>query len=208
MKSGAALDQEPHVVRVNFRILVEVGRGRDDLADLGVGQRLEDGLHVAHRTPHVHRVAATVGVAHDEVPAAARCRTTAPSNTPAPCRWWPGRDPDGPGRFAARMMFQLSSADGSTGPSAFSTSAGSAAEGSSPYSARGLAPAVADSGAVVATVRLSNPEPLSSPARSPVRLPVRLPRPPRLPARLGRSSRPKPNRRRHRMRRPPSHTAR
>ena len=64
---GAALDQEPDVVGRHFRIRVEVGGGRDDLADLGVRQRLQDGLHVAHRTPDVHRVAATVGVAHDEV---------------------------------------------------------------------------------------------------------------------------------------------
>ena len=63
----AALDQEPHVVGVNLRILVEVGGGRDDRADLGVRERLEDGLHVTHRTPDVHRAAATVGVTHDQL---------------------------------------------------------------------------------------------------------------------------------------------
>ena len=68
---GAALDQEPHAVRMNFRILVEVGCRRDDLADLRVGQRLEDRLHVAHRAPDVHGVATAVGVAHDELAAAA-----------------------------------------------------------------------------------------------------------------------------------------
>ena len=39
--------------------------------DLRVGERLEDGLHVAHRTPDVHRVSAAVGVAHHEVAAGA-----------------------------------------------------------------------------------------------------------------------------------------
>src|SRR5262245_46772730 len=51
--------------------------------------------------------------------------------------------------IAASTMFQLSSGDGSTGPSAFSINAGSAAEGSSPYSASGLsATTEADSSAV------------------------------------------------------------
>ena len=68
MKSTPLWIRNRHVVGVDLRILVEVGGGRDDRADLGVRQRLEDGLHVTHRTPDVHRVAATVGVAHDQFP--------------------------------------------------------------------------------------------------------------------------------------------
>ena len=67
MKSTPSLDQEPDVVGVDGRIGVEIGLGRDDGPDLVVGQCLEDRLHVAHRTPDVHRVSATVGVAHDEL---------------------------------------------------------------------------------------------------------------------------------------------
>ncbi len=64
------LDEEPDVVLGDGRIevrSVEVGFGGDDGPDLLVGERLEDRLHVAHRTPDVHRVAAAVGVAHHDL---------------------------------------------------------------------------------------------------------------------------------------------
>jgi hypothetical protein len=47
-------------------IRVEVGLGGDDGPDVGVAECLEDGLHVAHRTPHVDRVSAAVGVPHHD----------------------------------------------------------------------------------------------------------------------------------------------
>src|SRR4029453_13425994 len=39
----------------------------EDSPDLRVGECLQDRLHVAHRTPDVHRVPAAVGVAHHHV---------------------------------------------------------------------------------------------------------------------------------------------
>ncbi len=126
MKSTPRWIRNRDVVGVHGRIRVEVGLGGDDGPDLGVGERLEDGLHVAHRTPDVHGVSAAVGVAHHQLAAGSRCRTPGCSNTPSPCRWWPDRDLESARAIEARMMFQLASSDGSTGPRAFSTNAGSA----------------------------------------------------------------------------------
>ena len=111
---------------VDRRIRVEIGLRWRRWSRSRVGERLEDGLHVAHRTPDVDRVAAAVGVAHDEVATGPGVALPGCSSTPSPCRWWLDRDPGSARAMEARMMFQLASSDGSTGPRAFSTNAGSA----------------------------------------------------------------------------------
>ena len=60
---NSALDQEPDVVGMDSRIWVGICLGRDDGPDLRVGEGLEDGLHVAHRTPDVP-VPAAIGITH------------------------------------------------------------------------------------------------------------------------------------------------
>ncbi len=63
-EAGAGLDQEPDVAGGDRRIRVPLGVGEEHLADLRVGERLEDGLHAGHLTPDVEP--ATIGVPHDD----------------------------------------------------------------------------------------------------------------------------------------------
>ncbi len=65
------LHQEPHLIRMDLRIEVEVGGRRHDASDLRIGERLEDGLHVTHTAPDVDRVTTTVGITHHHLAAGA-----------------------------------------------------------------------------------------------------------------------------------------